>query len=319
MKRINNKNIKVGYFYVEKETQHECKVFNHLESSKRLALIKKQIKSNKKLNCVLFIPQLETIEGCLELVHNTRYINKIKTVSQKISDKNWFLDSKDTYVDKGTYEAAYMAASTVCTAIKYVTENKLKHVFCAVRPPGHHATSDKSGGFCIFNNIAIASKFFLNLYPNKKILIIDWDTHFGNGTFSLVKKLNSVYFFDISTIDLQNTQKKIKLENKHRQTLVRVPKLSNKLEYLKIFDSKLNEISETFTPDVVLLSAGFDTHKDDPMRGFSLDEKSYFQMTKSVLGSFTNVPIVSVLEGGYSPRALALSIEQHMLALTSNE
>ena len=202
MERSSNKNIKVGYFYVGKDVQHECREFSHPESAKRLSLIEKQINNNEHLSDLVFIPQSEVIEGCVELAHDLKYIDKIKSVSKRIRNKNWYLDRGDTYIDKGTFEAAYLAASTACAAIQYVTENKLNHAFCAIRPPGHHASSKEFGGFCIFNNVAIASKFFLNLCPDKKVLIIDWDTHFGNGTFSIVKKLDSIYFFDISTIRL---------------------------------------------------------------------------------------------------------------------
>ncbi|HEX6976860.1 MAG TPA: histone deacetylase [Patescibacteria group bacterium] len=311
------KNNRVGLFYVATAVQHECRDFSHPESGKRLASLEEHLKQNPDLQNLKFVPQSELIAGCVELVHDSKYIEKIKRISRKVKKRNWYLDRKDTYIDSGTFEAAYLAASTACAAITYITENKLDYAFCAIRPPGHHASRREAAGFCIFNNVAIASKFFLNLHPEKKVLVIDWDTHFGNGTFSVVKKIDSIYFFDISTIDFPIIGKPKKPEIKNRQSLIQVPRSSTQSEYLKKFSSQVEKIQQTFSPDIVLVSAGFDTHKRDPMRGFSLEEKAYFEMTKKLTDTFANIPVISVLEGGYNAQALVASIEQHLLALSS--
>ena len=195
MERSSNKNIKVGYFYVGKDVQHECREFSHPESAKRLSLIEKQINNNEHLSDLVFIPQSEVIEGCVELAHDLKYIDKIKSVSKRIRNKNWYLDRGDTYIDKGTFEAAYLAASTACAAIQYVTENKLNHAFCAIRPPGHHASSKEFGGFCIFNNIAIAAQKLVN--KGKKVFILDFDCHYGNGTAEIFYDSDKVLYMSV--------------------------------------------------------------------------------------------------------------------------
>ena len=195
---------------------------------------------------------------------------------------------------------------------------KLKNAFCAVRPPGHHAEYDKAMGFCIFNNIAVGANYLLEKYKYKKVAIIDFDVHHGNGTQNIFYSNEKVLY--LSTHQYPHfpgtgaNNEKGKFNN-----ILNIPLSAgtNTSEFFDAYERVLKKLKE-FKPEFLLLSAGFDAHRDDPLSNINLKSYDYFEITKRTLldsKDYCNGKVVSILEGGYDLNALAESAEEHVKAL----
>ena len=239
----------------------------------------------------------------LELVHSSKYIENIqKKCSQLQPDAVLNLDS-DVDINRDTYESACAAAGGVISAVDAVLTNSVTHVFCNVRPPGHHASSNRAAGFCIFNNVVIGVEHCLKLRPNYKIAIVDYDVHHGDGSEQIVKEKAhpNVYFFSLfnckiypGNVGPSDSTKRV--EN--------IPLTSSK-HYRSHFRKSVIKELETLKPDLIFVSSGFDAHRLDPLGGFDLTKEDYAWMTKKLVKVTPH--IISVLEGGYSLIALSES------------
>ena len=199
-----------------------------------------------------------------------------------------------------------------------VQNKKNKNAFCAVRPPGHHAEKNKAMGFCIFNNVAVGAKYLLKKYKLKKIAIIDFDVHNGNGTQDIFYDNDKVLYISTHQYPFYpgsgSNNEKGKFNN-----ILNIPLMAgtSSEEYLNAYERVLNKLSE-FKPDFILFSAGFDAHKDDPLAQFQLTSTDFYTLTKRTLEISKNLchgKVVSILEGGYDLNALMESTEMHVKAL----
>jgi len=251
----------------------------------------------------------------LEVTHNSDYINFVEKSFPKKGLS--FLDG-DTIVSPGSKEATSDAVGSIITAIDGVQNKEFKNAFCAVRPPGHHAEKKKAMGFCIYNNVAVGANYLIDKYKLKKIAIIDFDVHHGNGTQDIFYDNEKVLYISTHQFPFYpgsgTEQEKGKYNNIFN---IPLPAGTTSEEYLNAYEFVLKKINE-FKPEFILLSAGFDAHKDDPLAQFQLESKDFYKITKRTLKLsklYCDGKVVSILEGGYDLMALQESTGMHVKAL----
>ena len=251
----------------------------------------------------------------LEITHNSDYIN---FVEKSFPEKGLsFLDG-DTIVSPGSKDATSDAVGSIITAIDGVQNKDFKNAFCAVRPPGHHAEKNKAMGFCIYNNVAVGANYLINKYKLNKIAIIDFDVHHGNGTQDIFYDNEKVLYISTHQYPYYPGSGTNDEKGKHNNILnIPLPAGTTSEEYLNAYEFVLKKIKE-FKPEFILLSAGFDAHKDDPLAQLQLESKDFYNITKRTLElskQYCDGKVVSILEGGYDLLALQESTEMHVKAL----
>jgi acetoin utilization deacetylase AcuC-like enzyme len=251
----------------------------------------------------------------LEITHNSDYINFVQESFPKKGLS--FLDG-DTIISPGSKDATSDAVGSIITAIDGVQNKEFKNAFCAVRPPGHHAEKNKAMGFCIYNNVAVGANYLIEKYKLKKVAIIDFDVHHGNGTQDIFNNNEKVLYISTHQYPFYpgsgTEQEKGKYNNIFN---IPLPAGTTSEEYLNAYEFVLKKISE-FKPEFILLSAGFDAHKDDPLAQLQLESKDFYKITKRTLELsklYCDGKVVSILEGGYDLLALQESTEMHVNAL----
>ena len=287
----------------------------HPERADRVSVVIEKLKENKKLTWKI---PLKFDTKYLKITHKSEYIEEV----EKSFPKNGlhFLDG-DTIVSPGSRQASLDAVASILTAIDSVQNKEFKNVFCPVRPPGHHAEKNKAMGFCIYNNVAVGAHYLIEKYKLKKIAIIDFDVHHGNGTQDIFYENEKVLYISTHQYPFypgtgSNTER-----GKYDNILnIPLPAGTNSEEYLNAYEHVLKRLKK-FKPEFVLFSAGFDAHMDDPLAQFKLKSKDFYDITKrtlKVVNSSSNSKVVSVLEGGYDLNALKESADMHLNALTEN-
>ena len=251
----------------------------------------------------------------LQITHNSDYIN---FVEKSFPEKGLsFLDG-DTIVSPGSKDATSDAVGSIITAIDGVQNKNFNNAFCAVRPPGHHAEKNKAMGFCIYNNVAVGANYLINKYKLKKVAIIDFDVHHGNGTQDIFYDNEKVLYISTHQYPYYPGSGTNDEKGKHNNILnIPLPAGTTSEEYLNAYEFVLKKIKE-FKPEFILLSAGFDAHKDDPLAQLQLESKDFYSITKRTLElskQYCDGKVVSILEGGYDLLALQESTEMHVKAL----
>jgi len=251
----------------------------------------------------------------LEITHNSNYINFVEKSFPKKGLS--FLDG-DTIVSPGSKEATLDAVGSIITAIDSVQNKEFKNAFCAVRPPGHHAEKNKAMGFCIYNNVAVGANYLINKYKLNKVAIIDFDVHHGNGTQDIFYDNEKVLYISTHQFPYYPGSGTEQERGKYNNIFnIPLPAGTTSEEFLNAYEFVLKKIHE-FKPEFILLSAGFDAHKDDPLAQFRLESKDFYEITKRTLESSSlccDGKVVSILEGGYDILALQESTEMHVKAL----
>ena len=228
----------------------------------------------------------------------------------------------DTLVSPASYEVALLAAGAVCDAVERVVDGEDRHALCLVRPPGHHALQSTAMGFCLFNNIAIAARLAVNELGLDRVLVVDWDVHHGNGTQDTFWRDEQVGFFSIHRWPFYPGTGRAS-ETGAGPGLGATMNLpvkfgTSRRDYLDTFRSALEAFASHIKPQLVLISAGFDSHRTDPIGSLGLESEDFEALTTIVSGvanTFAGGKVVSVLEGGYNPQALAESVEVHLTTL----
>ena len=286
----------------------------HPEQIARVTVIKDNFKKLNNKNLLWKKPS-KVSDEILLATHETDYINEVKNSFPK---KGFSSLDGDTIISPGSKNATLDAVGSIITAINGVENNEFKNAFCPVRPPGHHAEKNKAMGFCIFNNVAVGANYLIKKYKYKKIAIVDWDVHASNGTADI--------FYDNEKVLLISThqypyypgtgseQEKGKFNNILN---IPLPAGTSSEEYLNVFERVLKKLEE-FKPEFILISAGFDAHKDDPLAQLNLNTEDYYTITLRLLKAskrFCTGKVVSILEGGYDLQALQDSTKRHVDAL----
>jgi acetoin utilization deacetylase AcuC-like enzyme len=251
----------------------------------------------------------------LNKTHSIDYINHVKRSFPKKGLV--FLDG-DTIVSPGSKDATKDAVGSIITAIDGVQNKEFKNAFCAVRPPGHHAEKDKAMGFCIYNNVAVGANYLIEKYKYKKVAIIDFDVHHGNGTQDIFYDNEKVLYVSTHQYPYYPGSGSYKENGKFNNVLnIPLEAGTTSEEYLNAYENVLKKIKQ-FQPEFLLFSAGFDAHIDDPLAQMRLGTEDYYKITKRTLEyskSFCNGNVVSILEGGYDLKALQSSTQRHVDAL----
>ena len=254
-------------------------------------------------------------EFFLNKTHSLDYINHIK---QSFPKKGLVFLDGDTIVSPGSKDATKDAVGSIITAIDGVQNKEFKNAFCAVRPPGHHAEKEKAMGFCIYNNVAVGANYLIEKYKYKKIAIIDFDVHHGNGTQDIFYDNEKVLYVSTHQYPYYPGSGSNK-ENGKFNNVLNIPLEAGTTSevYLNAYENVLNKIKQ-FKPEFLLFSAGFDAHIDDPLAQMRLSTEDFYKITKRTLEhskSFCNGKVVSILEGGYDLKALQSSTQRHVDAL----
>ncbi len=254
-------------------------------------------------------------EFFLNKTHSLDYINHVK---QSFPKKGLVFLDGDTIISPGSKGATKDAVGSIITAIDGVQNKEFKNAFCAVRPPGHHAEKNKAMGFCIYNNVAVGANYLIEKYKYKKIAIIDFDVHHGNGTQDIFYDNEKVLYVSTHQYPYYPGSGSHK-ENGKFNNVLNIPLEAGTASevYLNAYENVLNKIKH-FKPEFLLFSAGFDAHIDDPLAQMRLSTEDFYKITKRTLEhskSFCNGKVVSILEGGYDLKALQSSTQRHVDAL----
>ena len=254
-------------------------------------------------------------EFFLNKTHSKDYINHVK---QSFPKKGLVFLDGDTIVSPGSKDATKDAVGSIITAIDGVQNKEFKNAFCAVRPPGHHAEKEKAMGFCIYNNVAVGANYLIEKYKYKKIAIIDFDVHHGNGTQDIFYDNEKVLYISTHQYPYYPGSGSNK-ENGKFNNVLNIPLEAGTTSevYLNAYENVLTKIKQ-FKPEFLLFSAGFDAHIDDPLAQMRLCTEDFYKITKRTLEyskSFCNGRVVSILEGGYDLKALQNSTQRHVDAL----
>lgn len=309
---------------------HHLTGLGHPESALRVKTSKLALQKNGLLTKDNTLkPRLATDQELL-LCHTPEYINEVQKninecIYRGINDGSFQLSTGDVQISIESDKVARYAVGGVLEGVDAVMEGHAKNVFCLVRPPGHHANSHIGMGFCIYNNVAIAARYLCQKYGLKRILIVDWDVHHGNGTQEIFYSDPSVFYF--STHNGRIFPGTGRLEEigagagKGFTLNFPIDSTYNPRQVIQqIFSEVLMEKMKSYRPEFVLISAGFDAHAEDPLGGFNLNTQDFVELTKivkKIAEDYAQGRLVSVLEGGYNLDALADVIPAHVGVLNN--
>ena len=270
------------------------------------------------LDLVPIQPRLAT-EDEIALCHSRQYI---RLAEREIMSGLHELSTGDTIISPRSWDPALHATGGVLNAVDAVMDGSVQNAFCIVRPPGHHATPTRGMGFCIFNSIAIGARYAQQKYKLQRVLIADWDVHHGNGTQDIFYSDGTVFFFSThqhpwypGTGAPEETGEGAGLGMTMNCPF---PAGSGRAEILGAFQEKLLPAAEKFQPDLVMISAGFDSREGDPLGNFLLTDADFADLTRlmrEIADKHAGGRLVSVLEGGYSLTGLAAGVGAHVEAL----
>ncbi len=253
----------------------------------------------------------------LELVHDPGYLDLAHR--EIVELRRPYLSTGDTEVCPATWEVALWAAGGVLAAVDEVVSGRLDRAFCAVRPPGHHATPNRGMGFCVLNNVAVAARYAQRRYGVDRVLIVDWDVHHGNGTQEIFYRDGDVYYFSTHQWPFYpgtgSAQERGEGPGSGTTLNVPLPAGSGDEELLTAFTDRLEPAAEDFRPDLVLISAGFDARTGDLLGGLEVTDEGFAQLTRivqAIAARHAGGRFVSVLEGGYTLAGLASAVATHL-------
>jgi acetoin utilization deacetylase AcuC-like enzyme len=302
-------------FYDPAVLRHEPSA-DHPESPKRVPAVMNAIRAIERQGQLSVGTPRAATEDQILLVHTREYVDKVRA---EIAAGQRELSTGDTEISPGSFVAALAAAGTVTSAIDAVVAGGLRRAFCAVRPPGHHASQARGMGFCLFNNVAIGARYARTRYGVERILIADWDVHHGNGTQAIFWNDGSVLFFDTHQHPWYpgTGSPDERGDGKARGLIVNhpFPAGSGRREIVGVFRTELVAAADRFRPQLVLVSAGFDSRAGDPLGQFTLNDADFAALTDvtiEIAERHASGRLVSVLEGGYSLDGLARGVTAHV-------
>jgi acetoin utilization deacetylase AcuC-like enzyme len=292
--------------------------WGHPEHVGRLRAITRALRDDPEL-----FHMVEHLEGRhatiaeLELAHDPTYVRSVRVLAEQGGGR---LDA-DTVASSGSWEAATAGAGCVLMGVDLSIGGVHPRSFSAVRPPGHHAVHNRAMGFCLFGNVAIAAHYARKHHDLQRILIVDWDVHHGNGTQALVEGEPDIHFVSMHQWPWYPGTGSADDRGPHR-TVWNIPKSAGlqRSEYVEALERGIDAATAGFVPELILISAGFDSLAEDPLGGFTLELEDFEAMTRSLVAradAWCGGRIVSALEGGYAPDRLAQAAVRHLGALAT--
>ncbi|MCF8144406.1 MAG: histone deacetylase [Deltaproteobacteria bacterium] len=312
----SNRQTRVGIVRDERYLLHKPG-HTHPEHPNRLKAVYRMLDGDFSGDLIPIDPQPATLEH-LELVHTPSYVKRVL----KTADHRYTSLSPDTPASAETYLASWLAVGGCVKALDRLMDRSVDVAFCLIRPPGHHALKDRAGGFCVFNNIGIAARYAMQAYGLRRILIIDFDIHHGNGIHDLFHSENEILYFSTHdpmlypyTGDWEDVG-----EGAGTGYTINIP-LPRDLtdgEFVHLYQAMAGPVMRAYQPQLILAAAGFDAHEEDPIGRSHLSEKVFGRLARLLMewrAEIGDPPILFALEGGYCPRALAASVKEVVLAL----
>jgi len=298
-----------AFFYVPAGTAHDTGPF-HPECPDRLPAIQ-QVFAEAAI-APSAIPVTPAARADLLRVHSAEHVDTVENIC--MTYRPYILDA-DTRMCFESWDAALLAAGCVINACKSVLDGVVSRAFCAIRPPGHHAERDHAMGFCIFNNVAVAAKWMRQQAGLKRVAILDWDVHHGNGTQHAFYEDDTVYYASIHQSPHYPGTGLPQERGKNNTNLnIPMPPGQDPAAWVEAVEKLVVPEFARFAPEFLLISAGFDAHRDDPLGHQRLEAVHFAEMTKRVL-PIARGRIVSALEGGYNLDKLGGSALAHFNAL----
>jgi acetoin utilization deacetylase AcuC-like enzyme len=301
------------YYYHPDFILHTTEI-GHPECPVRLWAINRVLEELEFANLIRVLPPMGT-EQQIKLIHTDEHIQRIR---EAIPAQGEYHLDPDTILSPGSEAAAFRAVGAVCDAVDQVLTGKADNAFCAVRPPGHHAEPNRAMGFCLFNNVAIAAEYARQHYHLERIAIVDFDVHHGNGTQAAFYAQPQVLY--ASSHEMPQYPGTGYPTETGVGNIFNVPLAQGDtgVEFRDKYESIILPALDNFKPELLLLSAGFDAHEDDPLATINLVEDDYRWVTQelmAVASAHCKGRIISVLEGGYNIKALGMSAAIHIKTL----
>jgi acetoin utilization deacetylase AcuC-like enzyme len=291
--------------------------WGHPEHVGRLRAIPRALREDPELFRALeHVEGRHATEAEIGLAHDAAYIRSVRDL---VGAGGGRLDA-DTVASEGSWAAATAGAGCVLDAVDMAFDGRATRAFCAVRPPGHHALHDRAMGFCLFGNVAIAARYARSRHGCERVLIVDWDVHHGNGTQALVEAERDIRFISMHQWPWYPGTGAADDRGPH-DNVWNVPMRAGlpAREYVTALLRAVDDATKGFVPDLVMISAGFDSLKGDPLGGFTLELDDMARLTTELVSRATQWcggRVVSALEGGYEPQRLGAASVAHMRALS---
>ena len=302
--------------YLDHKTGHA-----HPEHPDRLKVVHRMIQRDFPDNPIKITPEPAPL-ALLETVHSGTYIDKVLTTAAH----DYTSLAPDTPTSSQSYFCAWLAAGGCLKGLDLLAEGAFHYGFALVRPPGHHALPDRAGGFCIFNNLGITAKYAREKYGFERILIIDWDIHHGNGLQELFYHEKEVFYFSTHDMLLYphsgNMHETGEDEGLGYTMNIPLPGKLESEEFLALYQAMLPRLIQGYHPDLILVAAGFDGHRDDPIGKSRLTSSTFGQVTALLMdlaARQNDPPILLSLEGGYNARALSDCVREVLASLTGHQ
>ncbi len=301
--------------------KHHDPGWNHPESPARFDVILKGLQDTGLLDRLERRPGRMASEADISLCHDPAYIAGAK---QEIQQGVTQLSTGDTAVSYRSFEVALHAAGSALCGVDAVCSDSARNAFCVVRPPGHHATRDRGMGFCVFNNVAVAARYAQRTHGFQRILIVDWDVHHGNGTQDIFYEDASVFYFSTHQAPLYpftgwETETGLGAGEGMTRNIALPPHSRGEVA-IQALREHLVPAMQTFRPELILISAGFDAHSDDPVSHLEWQTEDFHILTQLLMdlaAEYADQRIVSILEGGYNLHNLAAAAAIHVNTLLS--
>lgn len=292
----------------------------HPETAQRYLNVMKSLREDADLWSKLDeLEARQASRGNILAAHTSQHYKRVETVVEEGYGR---LDA-DTIVSPKSLDAALSAAGGACLAVDVVMRGEAKNAFVACRPPGHHATAEKAMGFCLFNNVAVAARYAQQQYKEiEKVFIIDWDVHHGNGTQGIFFDDPTVFFFSMHQYPWypgSGSRGETGYGRGKGFTLnVPLAAQTSAKQQKRMFEAALQDILGGFNPDLIMISAGFDAHRSDPLGQLLLEDEDFIEMTalvKNIASEVCASRLVSCLEGGYNLATIGQTVRAHVQEL----
>ena len=308
---------RTGFLYDERYLLHKTGPY-HPEIPERLTAILEGIEQSRLADKLIRYQAVPPDLKWIHMVHTPEYVKRFEAACR--AGKQMF-DSPDNQMCPQTYEIALLAVGGILEVCRHLMEGALDNAFCAIRPPGHHAEVNRAMGFCYFNNVAIATRYFQNQWGIHRVGIVDFDVHHGNGTQHIFDDDPTVYYYSIHqhpSFAYPGTGREFEYGRGNGYGFTRnspvLPGQGDE-DYQRLLERDLYPAFAEFMPQVIIVSAGFDGHRDDEMSDTKISTEFYSKMMQQIMGmadTYCEGRIVSVLEGGYCLRRLPELARNHV-------